>query len=197
MARVQVNVDSSRLVRELRASFSKLTTVAAKSVRTGLREFESRFVREHLSGPGSDSTLKRRSGTLAKSLHVEVRKTSPTQVTGSIFFQGGGAVYAPTHEFGATIRAKNRKYLTIPLPAALTPAGVPKGKARDFREAFFRVVRGNLFLVQRVGRDTVPLFLLKESVKIPPRLKFRESFRAFEPQILRRVDEAITETFGT
>lgn len=198
MARVTVKVDASPLLQELRASFDRITDVVKQKLGVSLREFESKFVRERLTG-GSGDTLKRRSGNLARSLHVETKKVSPNEVTGTIFFQGTGATYAPLHEFGGTIRGKNTPsgLLTIPQSAALTPAGVPKGKARDFKDTFFKKVGGTLLLFQRRGKDkAVVLFVLRESVTIPPRLKFRETFDAFQPQILKRIDEGITEVFG-
>lgn len=100
-----------------------------------------------------------------------------------------GTPYANIQEEGGTIRPKNKRFLTVPLPDALTPAGVLKGGARlvqrgkryetaDGRPTFiFRSKRGNLLVGARAKNgQTRLLYALKTSVTLKPRLGFRETF---------------------
>lgn len=88
---------------------------------------------------------------------------------------------ARIQEYGGTIKAKRKKYLTIPLRAALTPSGVPKRPgARDWEDAFvLRSRAGKLFIARRRGKKGLDLlYKLQESVRLPARFGFRAHFRA-------------------
>lgn len=133
------------------------------------------------SQPGAvPGTLSRRSGGLQRRL-----RTSAT-VSGSIgselrgIFRGSEIM--AVHEFGATIRARHARYLTVPLPAALNPDGTPRRqRARDWDNTFVAKSRaGNLIIFQRrSGEETpTPLYVLKKEVYIPPRLGVRATFDA-------------------
>ncbi len=127
-------------------------------------------------------------GTTAKSVS---RRTGAgvAAIRNSVFIEGtqwntlkGGFRldgHMAVHEVGATINAKG-KLLTIPLPAALGPNGVPlKKSARDWDRTFVaRSKRGNLLIFQKRGREIVPLYVLKEHVTIPARLGMRDAFKA-------------------
>lgn len=93
-------------------------------------------------------------GTLRASIG-SVRK-----ITGESLEYGTNLIYAGMMQEGGTIYPKNVKYLTIPLPAATPGRG-----ARSYENTF--VAKGVIF--QKVGKEIVPLFLLKEKVKIPGR----------------------------
>ena len=75
--------------------------------------------------------------------------------------------YAATHEFGATIKAKHSKFLAIPLDAAKTAAGVPRGGPREFENTFF-IKRdfGGLIMQRQADGRVVPLFVLKPEVTV-------------------------------
>lgn len=124
-------------------------------------------------------TLSRRSGRLLAQLDDELIfvREAGQEVNVSFTLDGIAAV----HETGATIRAKNARYLTIPLPAALNPNGTPKRpNARSWPNTFVQQSRkGNLLIFQKQANgQIVPLYVLKKSVKIPKRLAFREAFEA-------------------
>jgi hypothetical protein len=108
---------------------------------------------------------------------VEVTGTKLTNIQGRL---GSALPYAKIHETGGTITAKKSKYLTIPLPAALGPNGVPKKKsAKDWDSTFVaKSKKGNLIIFHKEGGRTVPLYVLKTSVKIPARLGLRETLEA-------------------
>jgi len=123
-------------------------------------------------------TLSKRSGKLASQFvdsNIRVQDTADGPVV-SFTLSGIAAV----HERGATIRAKNAQYLTIPLPAALNKNGTPKRPtARSWPNTFVqRSKKGNLLIFQKKGKDIIPLYVLKKSVVIPKRLAFKEGFEA-------------------
>jgi hypothetical protein len=101
---------------------------------------------------------------------------------------GFGTAYARPHVGPkgqvTTIKPIGKKYLTIPLPAAMTKAGVLRGAAQSgmWGETFFaRSRRGNLILFgKRVAQKgahageargkVLPLFVLKKQVQVKTRV---------------------------
>ena len=143
-------------------------------------------------GTGAD-TLSKRSGTLVNSIIASVRVNGDTFATiqGSI---GSDAPYAGIQEFGGTIVPKNAKYLTVPLAAALDGSGVPiYPQARDWPNTFVAKSKaGNLIIFQKRGTSIVPLYVLKSSVTIPPRLGMKKTLDAGLPYFVgRAMDELV------
>lgn len=106
-------------------------------------------------------------------------------IQGSI---GADVPYAAIQEFGGTISAENGKYLCIPLPAALDSSGVPlKSSSRDWPNTFVKTSKaGNLLIFQRRGTSVIPLYVLKTSVVIPPRLGMKKTLDAGLPYFVER-----------
>lgn len=141
-------------------------------------------IQENLAG----RALKRRTGQLANRTRV---KTGLTPSGGknriSVEIQSTDVPYARIQELGGTIRAGD-KLLTIPLPAALTAAGVLRNTAAELQKRgdtfVARSKKGNLIIFKatpksksrtRAGRQgatrrpqLVPLFVLKDQVTIEP-----------------------------
>ena len=158
--------------------------------RNGLRKASSSVV-GRLTENVSGIILHRRTGRLAQSIgfRIEGKGRDMTAEMGSgatVPFprivsgrqgvtKSTRVVYANIHERGGVIKPKRAKWLTIPLPEALTKSGSQlKGGAlgaRDFPNTFFmRSKAGNLLIMQRKGKNKiVPLFVLKKSVTIPAR----------------------------
>lgn len=121
--------------------------------------------------PKGDRTgkLAKRSGKLMRSLRGTVKGSGDNsygELTGSGLLE--------VHEEGRTIRPKRKKYLAVPLPAALTTRGTPKKrKPRDWKNTFVAKSRkGNLLIFQRMrGKGKIrPLYWLTTEVRIPARL---------------------------
>jgi len=83
----------------------------------------------------SNQVLKRRTGNYAASVNSRVEGQG-TEVVGKV---GTNKVYAPPHEFGATIKPKRAKFLAIPKPEGLTGAGVARYTPRQRPDMFFYV----------------------------------------------------------
>ena len=141
---------------------------------------------KYLTGGTNRHQLAVRSGKLRASVRPKVPRVSATRIKGGVTV---GTSYARVH-FGprgskTTIRAKNSQYLTIPLDAAKTKAGVSRGRARDegvWGKTFVKESKaGNLIVFgQKRGQrgksagqlsgKVTPLFVLKKSVTIPARV---------------------------
>lgn len=139
----------------------------------------------YLTGGTSIDRLAVRTGHLRSSTkEMPLVRTAGLIETGISF----GTGYAPVHVGPSgqvtTIHPVNAKYLAIPLAAARTPAGVPRGAPRSgmWGETFFATSRkGNLILfgrrvVQKGARAgqtrgaVVPLFVMKKQVKVRARV---------------------------
>lgn len=135
---------------------------------------------------GSGDPIQTRSGALRRSFGWETRGTG---LDTELAMFSAGLPYARMQEYGGTIRPKNKRYLTIPLPDALTPAGIMKGGARlvskgskyttaDGDPTFiFRSKAGKLLIGSRAKNGaTKLLYVLRPSVTLKPRLGFAETF---------------------
>ena len=117
----------------------------------------------------------------------------------TLLVYSSGVKYARMQEYGGTVRPKRAKYLTIPLPDAMTSSGVQRypGGARALFLKYpdrMSVVKspksGNLFIVsdgkpgvkdpKGKNADLQWLYILKKSVVIPPRLGFRSTWASQE-----------------
>jgi hypothetical protein len=136
--------------------------------------------------------LQKRSGDGLQSILDSIRVTGGqlSAVEGSI---GTGTM--SIHETGGVISAVNSQYLTIPLPAALDNRGVPlRASARDWENTFVqRSRRGNLIIFQKRGKQVVPLYLLKPSVKIKPRLHLEDTIMGELPYFQERLLDIIAK----
>lgn len=148
-----------------------------------LKRIETALRKKHGSpwpATGSDS-LSKRSGKSLESIgaSIAVSGASINSVVGKI----GGADHLSIHEDGGTVKAKNKSYLAIPLAAALDSNGVPKKTSpRDWTNTFVkRSKKGNLIIFQKVGTSLTPLYVLKKTVYIKPRLGMAKALAAGLP----------------
>ena len=147
----------------------------------------------HLTGGTTSDRLARRTGTLAKSTRPRKVERKGKKVVGGVVL---GTEYAKVHvgEKGkvTTIRPRRAQFLAIPLSAAKTAAGVPRGRPRDFGNTFIqRSRRGNLLIFQKRLGSIVPLFALKKEVRIPARVHLEEVASAFAGRIAKDIEQSI------
>jgi len=170
-----------------------------------------KFIRtEHMSGQTGSTSISVRSGALRASVlpiksEVKDESVQAGVSIGGDIARGGGTPagrYARVHVGGnrsTVITAKNKKFLTIPLPAAKTKAGLTKAPAPSdsvWGQTFVaKSKKGNLIIFgrekfvkgKRAGEfktKIVPLFLLKESVSIPARVHPEEIVAAFSLKVM-------------
>ena len=226
-----------------------------------------------------DDWLQNRSGRLRGSIQSRLRAGGSLSGDASRFLAKGapvppgalsslelvlfsaGVPYAKIQEYGGEVAPKNVRNLTIPMPAALTKAGVPRFTAREFleanRDAFFLTDRKNRTWIvkpkvrrgkrarQRAERKTTLqtgrralsvddvrsrrdriqglktfrsfrdlrrdlkqrdrtqdleffFLLVPRPVRIPPRLKFHQTWRDLESKrkalLARAVEQAVADT---
>jgi len=140
------------------------------------------------------SILKQRSGDLHKSIDKQLSGQGLSTLTGSVWI---GTPYATTHEFGATITAKNAykgveggPYLNIPIPNFNTDSrGLMKQTAREvFAQGGYvqKSKKGNWLVFSRDGK---PMFLLRKQVTIPARLGMFKLLDESIPILLKEIEE--------
>jgi len=136
----------------------------------------------------SGQVLKRRSAFLANHMNYDVREQGKDVIGRA----GNKTVYAAIHETGGTIRPKNGMYLTIPLAAAMTPAGVVRKPARQWENTFVRTSRGGgKVMYSRDGKQAIPIFALVKSVTIPKRPYFGPATRETRSTIIGMIGQAV------
>lgn len=178
--------------------------VAGRVLTTRLMQAVTYAKERYLTGGTTSDRLAVRSGVLRAAFMSRVT-LSAGGAQGQIgYAQGPASAYAATHEgwpnrrSSTTIKAKKTQYLAIPLAAAKTPAGVARGRPRDFPNTFVaRSKRGALLIFQRTGKGTImPLFLLKKEVIIPARPALYPTVDKFLPLIREDIQREVTKVLG-
>jgi len=179
--------------RNIRARWAKTVyEVGARAVVIAKRDYRS------ATDTTATATAVRTGRLRALVTHVVKRAANAVElVMGYLSGQSGGALkYARIQEYGGVITPKNRSLLAIPLAAAKTSAGVPRGGPRSFPNTFVAKSKaGNLLIFQKTGKDGItPLFVLKDRVTIPARPSllpaFEQVFPGMRDALTRDVHEA-------
>lgn len=123
-------VDATRVVRTLRALKVTLPQKLRGALLLSGEEFVGKMQRERFrgyTGPGRNTTdiLQNRSKRLKNSIGYDVLGKTELEGMGLTVFSSG-TPYARIQEYGGTIVPVNKKFLTIPLDAALTESGVSR-----------------------------------------------------------------------
>lgn len=136
--------------------------------------------------------LHSRTDALRLSIKTATRGTTLNTLRGSVF---SDSIYAPIHEHGGTVKAKDKylrvpggPYLNIPLPSNKTPAGVMRKNARTvFNEGGYimRSARGNYIVMSGINE---PMFILRKKVEIPARLGMVKAAEDEIPTMLGRIN---------
>lgn len=166
------------------------------AMRRYLRGFAQGTMAKRISGrPG----LLNRSGALRRSFGTAVTGEKSVDTWVGVVYST--SEYARIQEYGGTGLPKKSQFLTIPLGAARTGAGVTRGGARSFPNTFFAKSKaGNLLMFQRQGKKVVPLFALKKSVSIPARLGMGAAWLAdadARSVVLARATKAAIDGLGS
>jgi len=189
---------------DLEADMDKIGPIVRKTLNdymTGVvKSVEARTRGAYPSGTSAagvfPGTLSKRSGSLNASLNPNRIKITGTDDTIGVSFTLTGI--AAVHEKGATITPKKAKYLTVPLPAALTGRGVPrKPNARAWKNTFvLKSKKGNLLIMQKRKRgELVPLYVLKKKVTIPKRLAFEPAFLSGRDFLADKIAQDVLREF--
>jgi hypothetical protein len=182
--------------------FKKTWEGSARQGRQALQDYLEHvalvlYDRNSKSWPGGTTatSISRRTGRSADSILRSVTVTGTTWETlkGAI----GGSSQLYIHEYGGTMTSSGGKMLTIPLPAALSQSGTSPPFARQWRNTFVATSRkGNLIIFQRRGREIVPLYVLKDQVKIPARLGMAKELTTQIPYFLGKAADMVVSEFS-
>ena len=182
------------------------------------QRFDARLKTERMSGrPG----VNRRTGHLAQGWNVQTVTTGSGVVTtnwlsGPAAEKDGRHGYGWVQEHGATIVPVRSRFLWIPTKENQTPTGVARITPTEaiaaggfihngvfFGKTLFksqrpagmalkgaRGLRGHVF----AGREPiVPLFILKRSVTVPPRLGATDLWNSMTPDLERGIDQIVKD----
>lgn len=154
-----------------------------------------RTIKQRLTG----LDLNVRSGALRRSFNFEVHGTALRNLGASNFTD---SKYAPIHQYGGVIRAKNAylglaggPYLNIPSSDNQTPSGVTRMTAGQVFAQGGHIVKINAprarYMVMLQGK---PMYWLVKSVTIKKRMQFEETAEEGIPTLLSDMaDEAFIE----
>lgn len=143
-----------------------------------------------------------RTGALRRSIAGEVTtKTDGLRLVLSAGGRTGGQDlrYARLQELGGVIRPVKRKWLTIPMPAAQTRAGVARGGARSFPDLRFVPGRDQTtaWLVRDVGRGktarTELMFKLVRRSEIKPKRYLARAWEQVPADVALAMQAATTQ----
>lgn len=184
--------------------FDKIPTLLLKGSIDGSNaasfKMTSHIQNKHLMGGTSSTRLRSRSGFLRSKTRPILAIQSGDKVESGTFID---APYASTHVGPkgkkTTIRPKKSRWLTIPLPAALTSAGVMRKRdARSYGDLQFIPLRSGSPILAKVDSASgtiTPLFVLKRQVEIPTRVHPEEIEEAITPLLVKTIDDHIQRSF--
>ncbi len=148
-------------------------------------------VQQNLAG----KVLKRRTGQLAT--RTRVTKATITGREVSIAIETNGVPYALIHETGGTIKPKSKQFLTIPLPGALTGAGVLRKSAGELQQnpsPFDSTFIHEGTIIGERNERLTPLFILRKSVDIPARKWASSAVDSTITKFLKRLTDSVDVT---
>ena len=196
-----VDAAHTALDQSLNATADRVTMAIGRDVLDALKRVGQALAKKH-SSPwngrlvNDKSTLQKRSGSGLRSILESIKTTENNiNVVAAEITTGSMSI----HETGGTVKPKRGKYLTIPLPAAMDGRGVPlRARARDWDNTFVaRSKRGSLMIFRKDGKGITPLYLLKTSVYIPPRLQMSDAVDDTLPYFERKAFESIARILET
>lgn len=203
---IDIQVESSASVQK---KINRIKRAVLTGIVRGLRSesdsLHEHITKTHLKGATEDGRanfarqkLRRRTGEFARKFVVlKVETLSNGVYRAGVRFD---APYAGVHvgEKGkvTTIKPVNKKWLTIPLPPALTRAGVLRQPAKDMKDLFFLWADKSKapVLAKKMGNGKIKAyFVLAKMVKIRTRIYPKEILRARRNQITAGIKRAIMD----
>ncbi len=188
---MQIKVDMGGALRKT-AALAKVPQAAKKQLTrwgaNAVKDLKREAAGMKRSGSG------RKTGQLARSIGMSM--PDRTLVVGTNLQKQTDVKYARIQDEGGVIKARNKKYLTIPLKGV-------KMRARDYKDTFVITSKsGNKLICMsnwrkvRGGENSrrgglVPLFLLKTEVHIPATRWFSGTMRRMESLLPGYMDEGV------
>ena len=163
-----------------------------------------RVLRDHLRPlkRGLSSQIPRKTGAVRKSFGYFVKKKGDAIVAVFGFLRGKKisqetAIAANVLQHGSHVTPKTGKYLWIPLPTNIMRGNQPIVTPRELIDAggFIQKSKlGNLLAFSKTEIGVIPLFLLKTSLTVAPRLvPFDARVESEIPAINKDIEETTTQ----
>ena len=189
-----ISVDDSEVRTLLQKLPDHLYDQARKVIGSAARNTQAK-VTKRFNGP-KHTSLQNRTGQLVRSIRTSVTGNDLNTLKSAVFTR---SVYAPVHEFGATIKAKNKfnwlpdgPYLAIPSQNQKTAAGVPRLTVTEAFETLdtriYRLTGGKAQFGIFDSIAGIPLFWLVKEVKVKERLRMVKTAQDEVPTLLQRLD---------
>lgn len=194
-----LTIDGEKLLLRVRKASKVLEAEQEEGMARIANELERRVKRRMNDySPGKKSPkspVQVRTGKLLQSVVGEAKGTTAYLRAGN-----RSVPYAGMQEFGKKNHRANppKKYLRIPLPHVLTPAGDTRGKYQIYNRGSRWVtgsgvptfIRGNAIMIMEGGK-AVPLYALKRSVNIPARLGMGDTIEKSQGLIRDEIIDAV------
>ena len=163
----------------------------------------------YYQGATVGNKLRNRSGNLKSSIRFKSLGGSTIGEAGVLVMAGSAAAgYAKLQETGKPrpLKPKRRRYLRIPLPGAMTGSGVVRAENKPMKsgsgwrtaggkKTFVRENNGKAIVYRKDGGDRItPLFLLKASVRVKPRLGMERTLKKVMKRELPHIASSLAKT---
>ncbi len=194
---LDIKVDSVRLQRALQAAPGELY----ESLRGVANQIGKRYIgffrAKRLRGPPGVRGTRGQPGRpgLLNAFRYDIGGTNLNRLRVDI---GTRSRVALEHEEGRLIRAKEGRFLLVPLQIRgkeMTRAQIKNARAKRRSGAlfFFRARNGQRFLAERTSKKGRPrlVFALVPAVKLSPRLKFRLTWLEFRPNAIKLFNQGL------
>lgn len=170
------------LIHQLERRRTTLMPRVARTLATQLEEGVLWARTQRLSGP-PPAVLQARTGRLRATFRQETTTQGTTVVGRFGFLAPERPFWTWVQEYGATIRPRRARSLTIPLGDTL-------GRARDYPDTF---LRGQILYQRTAGGGVIPRFLLRRQVTIPARPVLQPAWARLDPILIARLLQVAAE----
>jgi hypothetical protein len=208
MPRFVFTTNGPEFQRMLNSKRPRLAKAAKKGLQIFGEEWVSALKQRNTGRPGTIP----RGGDLRSSIMSDTRGSTLDNLALDLWVGGRTAHYAHLQEEGGTIKPVNARMLTIPIGEALTGGGAfrdrakirPAGKTSGGKPKYttgygdtnlFRSKAGNLVITAGRKGSSVLLYVLKDSVKIPPRLGAHSTLLAVGKESGPKLSRALLRVF--
>ncbi len=186
MAKFRIKFNTKRLESALKKSPKIVSEQLQKGMLRAGIVFGQRFKKERLSNKSvQDDGLQSRTGFLKGTIRSET-KGSGKKITSIVSIGSSAAKYAKIHEFGGTIKAKDKMLTFAPDSSPLRkkaarttkrPNTVPNLVYIPIRKK--KGDRLGLWVKKKKGKERGPIFFISvDKVKIPARLGWIKAFKS-------------------
>ncbi len=194
----------SKMMNGIEYDMSKISPMVEMELRAYIKRAANNVTDKftpYSPGPNTGDRLQNRSGDAKSQLRSRQSVVKTNSAKFNFNYQGSikGPGYLNIQEDGGTIVASSG-YIAIPLPDALDSRGMPlKPGPSSWKNTYIKKSRkGTIIVFTKIRRRSVPIYVLKKSVTIRPRLRMMEGLLAaapyFERKVMSNIEKFLTHT---